>query len=56
MDGPLDPLDAERENPKAITAMSERYRVDEATATEMWHLFIETVVGLRDRAKGKGNA
>lgn len=51
----LDPLDAELENPKAIRAIMERYAVDEVTAHEMWYLFIETVAGLRDRAKAKGN-
>jgi hypothetical protein len=52
---PLDPLDAELENTKAINAIMERYTVDDTTAREMWYLFIETVAKLRDRAKAKGN-
>lgn len=52
---PEDPLLAELNNPKAIKAMRERYGVDEETATEMWHLFINTAAGLRDRAKARGN-
>ncbi len=55
MSDPVDPLDAELGNPKAIRAIMERYGVDEATANEMWDLFIQTVAGLRDRAKAKGN-
>lgn len=49
-----DPLDGERDNPRAITAMMERYDVDRETATEMWHRVIDTVAKLRERAAATG--
>lgn len=49
-----DTLIYELDNPDAIQAMMERYNVDESTAREMWHLFIETAQQLRDKAKAKG--
>ena len=51
-----DPLEAERDNPRAIRAMMERHGVDEATATEMWHLVVDTVAQVRDRVAARGDA
>lgn len=49
-----DPLDAERDNPKAVRAIMERYGVDEATANEMWNRFIDTAAKLRERVEAQG--
>jgi len=51
---PKDPLDGERNNPKAVKAIQQRFDVDEATARDMWHRFIDTVAKLRERAKATG--
>lgn len=49
-----DPLDNERNNPEAIRRVMERYGVDAATATEMWHLVVDTVAQIRERTAAGG--
>ena len=51
-----DPLEAERNNEKAISAIMERYGVDKETAAEMWNRFIDTAAQLREKAQAQGKA
>lgn len=46
-------LEAEVDNRKAITALMQRYDIDEATAKELWEKFIERVKELKSVAEEK---
>lgn len=46
-------LDAELDNPEAVTALMALYNVDEATAKELWKKFIDTVKKTKARAEEK---
>lgn len=46
-----DPLEKQKHNHQAINIIKELYSVNEETATELWHRFIDTVRKMKEIAE-----